>query len=194
MSLWKKEDTEAGVPAYLSDEDRKKAIFVDDTEAADADTKAKGITGPGWWLYESRKDSSGTLRHYAEKLISMRAVASVDVSDRIVDTNIEVADTYVLSVTTAPVNRSVTAPAATTFGVTAAISSGGGAISYQWQVANAGSKSFASITNGGVYTTATTATLNISNTTGLTGKKYRVVITATNAVAVTSNYATLTVA
>jgi hypothetical protein len=193
MSLWKKEDTEAGVPAYLSDEDRKKAIFVDDTEAADADTKAKGITGPGWWLYESRKDSSGTVRHYAEQLVPMKATA-VAAGDRIGDTNVEVADTYVLSVTTAPVNRSVTAPAATTFGVTAAISSGGGAISYQWQVANAGSKSFASITNGGVYTTATTATLNISNTTGLTGKKYRVVITATNAVAVTSNYATLTVA
>lgn len=193
MSLWKKEDTEAGVPAYLSDEDRKKAIFVDDTEAADADTKAKGITGPGWWLYESRKDSSGTLRHYAEKLIPMKATA-VAAGDRIGDTNVEVADTYVLSVTTAPVNRSVTAPAATTFGVTAAISSGGGAISYQWQVANAGSKSFTSITNGGVYTTATTATLNISDTTGLTGKKYRVVITATNAVAVTSSYATLTVA
>jgi hypothetical protein len=193
MSLWKKEDTEAGVPAYLSDEDRKKAIFVDDTEAADADTKAKGITGPGWWLYESRKDSSGTVRHYAEQLVPMKATA-VAAGDRIGDTNVEVADTYVLSVTTAPVNRSVTAPAATTFGVTAAISSGGGAISYQWQVANAGSKSFTSITNGGVYTTATTATLNISNTTGLTGKKYRVVITATNAVAVTSNYATLTVA
>lgn len=193
MSLWKKEDTEAGVPAYLSDEDRKKAIFVDDTEAADADTKAKGITGPGWWLYESRKDSSGTLRHYAEQLVPMKATA-VAAGDRIGDTNVEVADTYVLSVTTAPVNRSVTAPAATTFGVTAAISSGGGAISYQWQVANAGSKSFTSITNGGVYTTATTATLNISNTTGLTGKKYRVVITATNAVAVTSSFATLTVA
>ena len=193
MSLWKKEDTEAGVPAYLSDEDRKKAIFVDDTEAADADTKAKGITGPGWWLYESRKDSSGTVRHYAEQLVPMKATA-VAAGDRIGDTNVEVADTYVLSVTTAPVNRSVTAPAATTFGVTAAISSGGGAISYQWQVANAGSKSFASITNGGVYTTATTATLNISNTTGLTGKKYRVVITATNAVAVTSSFATLTVA
>lgn len=193
MSLWKKEDTEAGVPAYLSDEDRKKAIFVDDTEAADADTKAKGITGPGWWLYESRKDSSGTLRHYAEQLVPMKATA-VAAGDRIGDTNVEVADTYVLSVTAAPVNRSVTAPAATTFGVTAAISSGGGAISYQWQVANAGSKSFTSITNGGVYTTATTATLNISNTTGLTGKKYRVVITATNAVAVTSSYATLTVA
>jgi len=193
MSLWKKEDTEAGVPAYLSEEDRKKAIFVDDTEAADADTKAKGITGPGWWLYESRKDSSGTLRHYAEQLVPMKATA-VAAGDRIGDTNIEVADTYVLSVTTAPVNRSVTAPAATTFGVTAAISSGGGSISYQWQVANAGSKSFTSITNGGVYTTATTATLNISNTTGLTGKKYRVIITATNAVAVTSSSATLTVA
>jgi hypothetical protein len=193
MSLWKKEDTEAGVPAYLSEEDRKKAIFVDDTEAADADTKAKGITGPGWWLYESRKDSSGTLRHYAEQLVPMKATA-VAAGDRIGDTNIEVADTYVLSVTTAPVNRSVTAPAATTFGVTAAISSGGGSISYQWQVATAGSKSFTSITNGGVYTTATTATLNISNTTGLTGKKYRVIITATNAVAVTSSYATLTVA
>jgi hypothetical protein len=193
MSLWKKEDTEAGVPAYLSEEDRKKAIFVDDTEAADADTKAKGITGPGWWLYESRKDSSGTLRHYAEQLVPMKATA-VAAGDRIGDTNIETADTYVLSVTTAPVNRSVTAPAATTFGVTAAISSGGGSISYQWQVANAGSKSFTSITNGGVYTTATTATLNISNTTGLTGKKYRVIITATNAVAVTSSSATLTVA
>jgi len=194
MSLWKKEDTDAGIPKYLSDADRKNAVFIDNTEAATSAARAKGIDGPGWWLYKSRKDSSGAIRHYAEKLVPMRATA-ISAGDRINDANIDVApESYVLSFTAGPVAHSVTAPAATTFGVTAAISTGGGAISYQWQVAPSTSKSFTSITNAGVYSNATTATLSISDSTGLNGKKYRCVIVAANATAVTSDYAVLTVA
>ena len=50
------------------------------------------------------------------------------------------------------------------------------------------------ISNGGVYSDATTATLAISNSTGLDGNQYRCVVSATGAADVTSSAATLTVA
>lgn len=192
MALWGKTDAELALPKYLTDEQRKHCIFVDATEAADPDTKKKGITGPGWYLYKSRKDSSGKIRHYAECLIPMR-VTAVAAGDRINDTGIEAVEAYVLSFTTDPVNSSVAAPDTASFSVVAAISAGGGTISYQWQEAPAANKNFVSLTDTGVYSGTTTNTLAISDSTDLNKKKYRCVITATGAVAVTSKYATLTV-
>ncbi len=66
---------------------------------------------------------------------------------------------------------------------------------YQWQV-NTGS-SWANITNGGVYSGATTATLNITGvTTSLNGYQYRVLVGTScggSATTNTSNAATLTI-
>jgi len=193
MSLWGKTDADASVPKYLNEEQRAKAIFIDNTEAADVDTKAKGITGPGWWLYEQYKNAAGAMRHKAECLIPMK-VSAVAAGDRVNDAGIDTAGTYDITLTTKPVARSVTAPAATTFAVVAAISSGGGALSYQWQKSTvANGNVYANVTNTGVYTGATTATLAISATTGLNGFKYRVIVSATNAVSETSPAVKLTV-
>ncbi len=52
---------------------------------------------------------------------------------------------------------------------------------YKWQEYTS---SWSTITNGGVYSGATTGTLNISNSSGLAGNKYRCVITSLNG----SNY------
>jgi hypothetical protein len=84
-------------------------------------------------------------------------------------------DPYKISISTQPTSKSVTAPAGTTFTTTASISAGGGALSYQWKVDGV------NLTNTGVYTGATTATLTISNVSGLNGKLYTCNITATNA-------------
>ena len=71
------------------------------------------------------------------------------------------------------------------FSVTATNATG-----YQWQV-NTGS-AFTNITNGGVYSNATTATLNITGATaGMNGYQYRCVVSGTPTV--NSNPATLTV-
>lgn len=87
-----------------------------------------------------------------------------------------------------PANRTICANANTTF--TAAATGLG--ITYQWQV-NTGS-GFGNITNGGVYSGATSATLTIAGaTTGMTGYQYRVVASGTCSPAATSNSATLTV-
>ena len=83
MALWGKTDALASVPTWLEDaaantnksNDRDNAIFVDLTEAAIAGNRAKGITGPGWWLYYT----DGT-RHHAECLVPMK-VSDADAGD-----------------------------------------------------------------------------------------------------------------
>ncbi|HMN91366.1 MAG TPA: DUF4082 domain-containing protein, partial [Saprospiraceae bacterium] len=51
---------------------------------------------------------------------------------------------------------------------------GSGTLSYQWQ------EDGVNLSNGGVYSNVTTATLNISDVTGLDGKKYKVIVTNDN--------------
>jgi hypothetical protein len=78
-------------------------------------------------------------------------------------------------ITSNPPNRSICVNGNTTF-----TSSATGATAYQWQV-NTGS-GFTNITNGGVYSNATTSTLNITGATaGMNGYQYR--CTAINGVA-----------
>lgn len=99
-----------------------------------------------------------------------------------------------VTISAQPPNRSVTAPAATTFTVTASTSDGG-SLSYQWQISTDAGATYSNLANGGVYGGATTATLSISNSTGLNSRRYRVVISSTGgAASVTSNAGVLTVA
>lgn len=99
-----------------------------------------------------------------------------------------------ITIGTQPANASVTAPAATSFTV-AATTNDGGSLSYQWQISTDGGVNWANVSNGGVYTNATTATLNISNSTGLNTRQYRCRVSSSLAAPVaTSNAALLTVA
>lgn len=93
-----------------------------------------------------------------------------------------------VNITAQPANRTVLDGNNTTFAVTAT-----NAASYQWQV-NTGS-GFSNITNGGIYSGATTPTLSITGATStLNGYQYRVVITGNSpCTGATSNAATLTV-
>jgi hypothetical protein len=169
MSLWGKTGAEMSVPKYLTDEQRKKAIFIDSTKALEPDNKAKGITCPGWYLYDSFKDSSGKIRHKAELLIPMNATTT-SISDIINVTAVEVEKTYTLDFSVQPTNVNVTSPSAVTFTATGSISTGGGTISYQWQesIAATADKSFMTLTNTGIYGGVTTPTLSIMNTSGIT--------------------------
>ena len=100
---------------------------------------------------------------------------------------------YLLSITTQPSNSTKATGQAESFTVVAASTGTGGTITFQWQLQTGGTGSFGNISNAGVYSTATTATLNISNNAGLTTNKYRCVVSKTGADDVTSTAATLTV-
>lgn len=100
----------------------------------------------------------------------------------------------VITISGQPPNRSLSAGASTTFPVTATTNDGG-SLSYQWQLSTNGGTSYSNIANGGVYSGATTATLAVSDVTGLDGRRYRVVITSSGgAASVTSSAGILTVA
>ncbi|MBS1612960.1 MAG: SprB repeat-containing protein, partial [Bacteroidetes bacterium] len=91
------------------------------------------------------------------------------------------------TVTSNPPNRSICVNGNTTFGATAT----GTGLTYQWQQ-NSGF-GFTNISNGGVFSNATTSTLTISGATaGMNGYMYRVVVTGTCGTA-TSNAGTLSV-
>lgn len=160
-------------------------IFVDTTEAQLAQNRAKGIKTPGWNKYSESVDNAGSPRYRVEPLVVMGttfAVSGDNGDDAIVSDS-----TFVIQ--TQPLNSTVAAPAVASFTVVAS-----GATSYQWQLRPAAGGQYTNITNGGVYTTATTATLNISNSTGLNGNRYRCqVFNTTAGAAATSTAATLTV-
>jgi hypothetical protein len=86
----------------------------------------------------------------------------------------------------------VTSLTTASFSVAASITAGH-TLKYRWQVSTNGGTSWTNITNG-IYTGSTSATLNISDVTGLGSNMYRVAVSATGVSAVHSNPATLTVA
>lgn len=100
-----------------------------------------------------------------------------------------------VTISAQPPNRTITEGTNTTFTVTATENEDNATITYQWQVSTNGGTSYSNVTNAGVYTGATTATLTITNATvGLSANKYRVIVATTgNAPAVTSTAGTLTV-
>ncbi len=88
-----------------------------------------------------------------------------------------------------PVSKTVCAGQPVSFTSTAS-----NATAYQWQVSTNGGGSFSNLSDGGVYTGATSITLSISNTTGFNGYQYRLIASeSTVPSSATSSAATLTV-
>jgi len=161
-------------------------VFVDPTEVVLASNRAKGFKTPGWYKYFEYTQNDGATRAKSQCIVAVSNAAAAGAGDGADDAI--VAD-VAFSITTNPSNSTVTAPAAASFTVVSA-----GATSFQWQVRTGGAGQYTNITNGGVYTNATTATLNISNSTGLNGNRYRCqVFNSTNNAAATSTAALLTV-
>jgi hypothetical protein len=187
MALYGKLDNAGSKPKWLSAADKAKAFFVSTEEAQLATNKAKGISGAGWYLLNTKVTSDGQTRELAECLVAL-SVANATAGDAADDT--KVADVE-FAFTTQPVAASVTAPAAASFSVVVSVPSGA---TYQWQ-SKTGNAAFANVANAGVFSGATTATLAISNSTGLNGVMYRCVVTNSGATAqITSKGAKLTVA
>lgn len=94
------------------------------------------------------------------------------------------------AVTAQPQDITLCAGSNHTFNVTAT----GGGIGYQWQLSTDGGGTYNNITNGGIYSGATTSSLTLTGlTAGLSGNRYRCVVTGSCPPAVNSNGAILTV-
>ena len=75
MSLYGRTDsnankTKAGRGVSASSQ-AKQILFIDDTEAALAENKARGLNAPGWWSYFTYTDGEGHTRHKAEMLVTI---------------------------------------------------------------------------------------------------------------------------
>ena len=165
-------------------------IFADTTEASIATNKARGIWGPGWWLYKSY-DAEGETRHKAECLAHLNVAAATSGDDA--DDRIAADILAVITIGTQPADASVTAPATATFTVAATVSTGSGTLEYQWQLSTDSGATFDDISsaNAASFTTAATT----AGASGENGYQYRCkVTTSTGAEEVVSDAATLTVA
>ncbi len=186
MSLFGKTDANGSKPKWLSTSDKANTVFVSVEEAQLATNKAIGITGPGWYMFKTKTTADGNKRNFAECLVALSVANAVsgDAADDAIVADAE------LAFTLQPVSETVVAPAAVSF--TVAVNPSAGA-TYQWQ-SKQGTNAYANVSNGGVYSNATTATLGISDSTGLSGLKFRCVVTNAAATAqVTSKPATLTI-
>lgn len=166
-------------------------VFLDSDEAVLNENKIRGLTGPGWWVYKTYVDASGSTRHKSECIAPLYVSAAVagDFTDN------PAADVAtVINITGQPTNQSTTVASGTaTFAVTAtAVNTSGvatGTVIYQWQRRTSTTAKWTNISG------ATSASLAL---TGLTlasnDYQYRVKLTSTaGAEEVISNTATLTV-
>lgn len=158
-------------------------VFVDDTEAAVTAEKIKGIHGPGWYKFVNRQNSNGDQRYYAELLVTITSVTTGtgDKEENLIAPNVD----SVASITAQPTNQT-SATGAATFSVTAALT-GGGTLTYQWQMALPGTTKYTDVAG------QTAASLVLSGVvSGDTGKKYRVIVGGGGAKSINSSVATLT--
>ena len=194
MSLYGRTDsnankTKAGIGVAASAQ-TKTIVFVDETEAALAQNKSRGINAPGWWSYFTYNDSSGATRHKAEHLITL-ANADTNANETQSDDTIAGDAASSVAIGTQPASASVAATNTQAFTV-AATKTGAGSLTYQWQVSTNGGVDFADVTTGANGTTATYTTA--ATAAGDNGNQYRVKVgTTAGAVELVSSAATLTV-
>ena len=193
MSLYGRTDsnankTKAGIGVAASAQ-TKTIVFVDETEAALAQNKSRGINAPGWWSYFTYNDSSGATRHKAEHLITL-ANADTNANETQSDDTIAGDAASSVAIGTQPAAATVAANGSNTATFTvAATKTGAGSLTYQWQLSTNSGVDFADI-SGATATSYETAAV----VAGDSGNQYRVKVnTSAGAVEVLSTAATLTV-
>ena len=121
MSLYGKDDsnankTKAGIGVAASSQ-TKTIVYIDETEAALAQNKNRGLNAPGWWSYFTYNDSAGNPRHKAEQLIF---IANGEANSGETQADDTLAGDFLSTVTTSnPSNASVAATNTAQFSVTA---------------------------------------------------------------------------
>ena len=193
MSLYGRTDSAANVTkagrGIAASSQAKTIVFVDNQEAALAENKARGINAPGWWSYFTYTDGEGNVRHKAEMLVT---IAGPDTNANETQADDAIAADFGITIDNQPQAATVTTGDPASFVVAAQTRPAGGTLSFQWEE-DQGS-GFVALAEAGVYGGTTDATLAISDSTGLDGYQYRVVISVVGGADVTSDAATLTVA
>ena len=173
---------------------------VDIYEAGANVTTQYAVTHAGWVGIKTYVDSEGNLRVKSETLVAMSGIttnagptfgAAGDAADDAIFPD------RLITITTQPSNRTgISTTSATTFAVVASVDPSA-SLSYQWQYSSTGI-AYTNLSNGGVYSNVTTATVGIAATTSdanrPNGFYYRVNITADGGATATSSAARLTYA
>ena len=154
-------------------------VFVDTTEDSIASNKTRGISGPGWWLYQTYQTHNGSERHKAECLVPLK-VAAGSAGDFAQDT-IDADVNETITVGTQPANSTSSSGAGTFVAAFTVDQSGTKVYKWQRQTASATTRWVdvsASLDTGITYADFTTATLAYSALGGTTlnGYKYRCVL------------------
>ena len=171
MSLYGSTDsnankTKAGI-GVAADSKTKTIVYIDETEAALAQNKARGLNAPGWWSYFTYNDSSGKARHKAEQMVFI-AGGEANSGETQADDTLAGDFLSTVSIGTQPANASVAATNTQAFSVVAVPT---GAIS-----------AFDGATNAGATGSRTAGTYVISPSGGTgSGATYSVVIAANGA-------------
>jgi hypothetical protein len=159
-------------------------------EIAVPENRNRGFSHTGWTHYTTYSDANG-VRHKAETLVAMSKNFSANSTGTLfgVDAGQDAADDTILAnayidITLQPSNviDYLQNLSSTSFTVAAnsVPTSANLVFTYQWQRAantiDATAGYFANVNTGGIYSTATTGTLNLSNTSGLNGTFFRCVV------------------
>jgi len=156
---------------------------VDENEMA-ANNDVEGAAHAGW--VHVRTNGS---RKIVETLVAMSKNGITGDAEDVVFEDFRIA------ITTQPASRSDATGTAVTFAVVSTITGTGGTQTFQWERSLDSGSNWVTVDgtiDGAVYSDFTTATLAVSDNTGLDTYQYRVIISATGADSVTSAAATLT--
>ena len=193
MSLYGRTDSnankaKAGIGIAASAQ-AKQTIFIDDTEAALAENKARGLNAPGWWSYYTFTDCDGNTRHKAEMLVTIagpEANADETQHDDSVAADVSVA----ITINTQPADAAVAVGAALQLVLAAIATPPGDAsvLTYQWQKLSDANR-WANVAG------ETATTFDVASYAATDAGSYRVKINSTNGAAeVTSATAVVTTA
>jgi len=199
MPLWGKTDSAAAKPKWYAqlnqmDTAGRDVIFISTEEAQLEVNKLRGFNAPGWWAYYEYENDQGEKKLVAECLIAIaesQATAGDQADDRLA------ADTAPTPITISAQPANVTGAATPFTGTFAVTAAGQATLQFQWQRQTATGTTWTNISNGGVFSGATTATLTLTAATKAIydGYKFRVRISSTGgATTVTSNSASITYA
>jgi hypothetical protein len=178
----------ADIPKYILQQDLQYVFFLDQVEAQQEENIVKGLNEPGWWFYKTYTDAQGQVRNKAEHLVAFSVLPAVS-SDAADDATVV---DGTITITSQGSNRTIAAGLPTTF-VVAATLVGGTTLSYKWQTATDAFPTYADLSNSGVFSDVTLATLSISDVTGYDGYRFRCVISSDGCTSKTSTPKTLTV-
>ena len=138
MSLYGKDDSNANKAkagrGIAPSSQAKQTIFIDDTEAALAENKARGLNAPGWWSYYTYTDCEGNTRHKAEMLVTI-ADPEANSSETQSDDSVAADEAVLITINTQPATQAVAVgdPLALSVDAVSTPPGDASAMQYQWQ-------------------------------------------------------------